>query len=254
MSSMAMTEGSPVLTEGSPILEVRGLHAGYGDIKAIWGVSMNALPGRVSLILGRNGAGKTTTLRAISGLTPALEGQVIINGRDVTKLSAHSRSALGIAFVQEGKRVFVDRTVEENLLLGTYRQRWSKATRKQACEQTYERFPILASRRRLRAGSLSGGQQQMLAIGSALISGPSVLLLDEPSAGLAPAIVDDVMSVVKNLCSEGMAVVLVEQNAEKALAVADSVIVLDLGHVTVDVKAADADVSQLVRAAYFDVG
>jgi branched-chain amino acid transport system ATP-binding protein len=242
------------MNEGSPVLEVRELHAGYGDIKAVWGISMHALPGRVSLLLGRNGAGKTTTLRAISGLTSPLEGQVILNGRDITKLPAHSRAALGIAFVQEGKRVFVDRTVEENLLLGTYSKRWSKARRKRACEQAYERFPILASRRRQRAGSLSGGQQQMLAIGAALISGPSVLLLDEPSAGLAPAIIDEVLTVVKNLCTEGMAVVLVEQNAEKALTIADSVLVLELGRVTVDVNAADADVSKLVRAAYFDVG
>jgi branched-chain amino acid transport system ATP-binding protein len=232
---------------------VSGLHAGYGQLQALWGVSLTARRGEVSLMLGRNGAGKTTTLRAIAGLTEARSGTIRFDGQTVTTMPAHRRSTLGMAFVQEGKRVFLDRTVEENLLLGTYRKTWSRRERRTACERAYDRFPVMASRRHKRAGALSGGQQQMLAIAGALAAEPLLLLLDEPSAGLAPSIVNDVLAVVRALCDEGLAVVLVEQNAERALPVADHVTVLDLGRVTVDVPASHADVSALVRTAYFDV-
>jgi branched-chain amino acid transport system ATP-binding protein len=249
---MTATQAAQAPATPRPLLEVRDVQAGYGQLQALWGVSLTAYPGAVSLVLGRNGAGKTTTLRTISGLTDVRAGEIRFGGQPVDGLPAHRRSALGIAFVQEGKRVFIDRTVEENLLLGTYSKRWSRRERRAACDRAYERFPILATRRHRPAGALSGGQQQMLAIAGALAAEPTLLLLDEPSAGLAPAIVGDVLGVVRGLCDEGLAVVLVEQNAERALTIADHVTVLDLGRVTVDVPASQADVSSLVRTAYFD--
>jgi branched-chain amino acid transport system ATP-binding protein len=239
--------------DGAALLDVRDIEAGYGDLRALWGVSVTAWPGTVSLILGRNGAGKTTVLRTIAGLTSVQGGAVRFDGKLVNQVAAHRRARLGIAFVQEGKRIFVERTVEENILLGTYLKRWSRRERTEACERMYAKFPILADRRNRRAGTLSGGQQQMLAIAGALASAPRLLLLDEPSAGLAPAIVDDVMATIRSLCDEGLAVVLVEQNAERALPVADHVTVLDLGRVVVDVPAKEADISSLVLAAYFKV-
>jgi branched-chain amino acid transport system ATP-binding protein len=236
------------------VLEVCELQAGYGDIKAVWDVSLTARHGNVTLLLGRNGAGKTTTLRAISGLSAIFGGSVTFEGREIRALPAHRRASLGIALVQEGKRVFVDRSIEENLLLGSYRKHWTRAERRSACDIAYERFPVLGQRRKQRAGALSGGQQQMLAIAGALVAQPKVLLLDEPSAGLAPAIVDEVLTVVRTLSDEGLAVVLVEQNAERSLPIADHIAVLDLGRLVVDVPASEADVSSLVRSAYFDLG
>jgi branched-chain amino acid transport system ATP-binding protein len=238
--------------DAETILEVRELQAGYGDIKAVWDVSFEAKAGQVTLLLGRNGAGKTTTLRAICGLSSVFGGTVLFGGRDIRRVPAHRRAAMGIAFVQEGKRVFVDQTIEHNLLLGSYSKRWSRTERRAACEEAYELFPILGKRRKQRAGSLSGGQQQMLAIAGALISKPKVLLLDEPSAGLAPSIVDDVLAVVRTLSRDGLAVVLVEQNAERALPLADDILVLDLGRVVLNVSPAEADLPALVRSAYFD--
>jgi branched-chain amino acid transport system ATP-binding protein len=245
-------EPLPADSDTEPILQVRELQAGYGDIKAVWDVSFDASVGQVTLLLGRNGAGKTTTLRAICGLSSVFGGSILLGGRNICRTPVHLRSAMGIVFVQEGKRVFVEQTIEDNLLLGSYRKRWSRAERRAACEQAYELFPVLGQRRKQRAGSLSGGQQQMLAIAGALMSRPKVLLLDEPSAGLAPAIVNDVLTVVSSLSKEGLAVVLVEQNAEHALPIADHVLVMDLGRVVLNASPSEADFSTLVRSAYFD--
>lgn len=217
------------------MLQIKGLGGGYGDLTVLHDVDLDVAAGTLQVILGRNGAGKTSLMSAIAGLLPtARTGTVTVDGRDITTLPAHKRAAAGIGLVQEGKRVFRERTVEENLLLGTYSAPgWSMRSpaRKQALEAAYERFPILREKRADRAGGLSGGQQQMLAIAQALAAEPQVLLLDEPSAGLAPAIRTEVFDTARALRDEGLAVVVVEQLVDVALDVADSVSVLDSGRI-----------------------
>lgn len=217
------------------MLDVKGLGGGYGDLTVLHDVDLQVDAGSLTVVLGRNGAGKTSLMSAIAGLLPNVRtGAVTVDGRDVTGLPAHKRAAAGIGLVQEGKRVFRARTVEENLLLGTYSAPgWSMRSpaRKQALEAAYERFPILREKRADRAGGLSGGQQQMLAIAQALAAEPRVLLLDEPSAGLAPAIRTEVFDTARALRDEGLAVVVVEQLVDVALEVADAVSVLDSGRI-----------------------
>ncbi|KAA0919918.1 ABC transporter ATP-binding protein [Dietzia sp. ANT_WB102] len=217
------------------MLHVQGLGGGYGDLTVLHDVDLEVGAGTLQVVLGRNGAGKTSLMSAIAGLLPTVRtGTISVNGRDVTALPAHKRAAAGIGLVQEGKRVFRARTVEENLLLGTYSSPgWSmrSAARKQALAAAYERFPVLHEKRADRAGGLSGGQQQMLAIAQALAADPKVLLLDEPSAGLAPAIRAEVFATARGLRDEGLAVVVVEQLVDVALDVADSVAVLDSGRI-----------------------
>lgn len=217
------------------MLNVHGLGGGYGGLTVLHDVDLKVESGRLQVVLGRNGAGKTSLLSAIAGLLPTVRtGTISVDGRDITGLPAHKRAAAGIGLVQEGKRIFRKRTVEENLLLGTYSAPgWSmrSTARKQALAAAYERFPILEEKRTDRAGGLSGGQQQMLAIAQALAAAPSVLLLDEPSAGLAPAIRAEVFETARKLRDEGLAVVVVEQLVDVALDVADSVAVLDSGRI-----------------------
>ncbi|WP_028473806.1 ABC transporter ATP-binding protein [Nocardioides alkalitolerans] len=229
------------------ILTVSGLSVGYGDIGVLQDVGIRAWSGRVTAIFGANGAGKTTLMSAIAGLIPARSGSVVLAGRDLVAASANRRFVAGISLVQEGKRVFHQRTVEENLRLGGYRM--GRRERAAGLDGAYDRFPVLADRRAARAGSLSGGQQQMLAIAQALVSQPKVLLLDEPSAGLAPIIVAELLGTISTLSSEGMAVVLVEQLVGQAMTVADHVIALQQGRVVIDSPAAGVDGDQL-HAAY----
>ena len=209
-----------------PLLTVGGLSAGYGDLKAVWDVSLTVSPGGITLMLGRNGAGKTTTLSAIAGLLKS-SGTLELNGRDISSAPAHRRTRLGITFVQEGKRVFRQRTVDENLLLAT--GVLPRPGRRPAIENAYERFPMLGGKRRAPAGTLSGGQQQMLAIAQALIPRPQLIMMDEPSAGLAPSVMHEVLEVARSLADEGMGVLLVEQVLEHALPFADRVVVIDHG-------------------------
>ena len=229
------------------VLQVHDLAVAYGDIGVLSGVDLTAWSGSVTAVFGANGAGKTTLLSAIAGLVPVRAGSVRLNGADITKRSPHARSASGVSLVQEGKRVFHKRTVEENLRLGGYLLR--RSDRRGALELAYDRFPVLRDKRDLKAGALSGGQQQMLAIGQALMPGPQVLLLDEPSAGLAPIIVTDVLRSIERLKQEGVAIVLVEQLVGKAMSVADHVIALQQGRVVVDAHAAEVDHARL-HAAY----
>jgi branched-chain amino acid transport system ATP-binding protein len=234
-----------------PLLEVRNLVTGYGDLRVVWDVSLSVQPGKITALLGRNGAGKTTTLRAIAGLNRVGGGSVRFKGEDISKLAPHKRVRLGIGFVQEGKRVFHRRTVYENLLLGGYSLGIRRSKLPVEVERIFELFPALKNRAKTPASSLSGGQQQMVAIGQALMAKPSLLMLDEPSGGLAPSIVAEVMNTVTALTETGLGIVLVEQAVESAVAVADDIVVLDIGRVVLQRKAGEVNDLQLLREAYF---
>ncbi len=241
----------PSQTADEPVLAVERLATGYGDLRVVWDVSLTVTAGTVTALLGRNGAGKTTTLRAIAGLNRADAGTVRFRGEDITKQLAHRRVRQGMAYVQEGKRMFRRRTVRDNLLLGGYSLRLGKRRLVADLERVYGLFPVLADMARRPAGSLSGGQQQMLAIGQALMARPRLLMLDEPSGGLAPAIVADVMQKIDELKSTGIAILLVEQAVEAAASVADRMVVLDVGRVVLSGAAGELDDLELVRNAYF---
>ncbi|GAA4485498.1 ABC transporter ATP-binding protein [Rhodococcus olei] len=239
------------MTGTEPLLSVRNLESGYGDLRVVWDVSLDVWPGKVTALLGRNGAGKTSTLRAISGLNKVSGGSVEFDGQDIAKLPAHQRVRRGMAYVQEGKRVFHRQTVEQNLVLGGYVRRMRRSALRKEVERIYDLFPILGDKRGLLAGSMSGGQQQMLAIGQALMAEPKLLLLDEPSGGLAPVIVNEVMERVQVLKEAGLAVLLVEQAVEAAMSVADHVTVLDIGKVVMDSDAEGIDDLEVLKDAYF---
>ncbi|MDT2006990.1 ABC transporter ATP-binding protein [Rhodococcus opacus] len=235
------------MTDRDPVLKVTDLSAGYGDIGVLFDVSLTAWEGSVTAVFGSNGAGKTTLMSAITGLIRTNSGRIELNDVDISQKSAHSRSAAGVALVQENKRVFHKRTVHENLILGGYRIKRSE--RHTALNAAYDRFPILRDKSNAKAGSLSGGQQQMLAIAQALMPGPKVLLLDEPSAGLAPIIVNDLLHSIVRMKAEGMAIVLVEQLVGQALSIADHVVALQHGRVVIDSEATAVDDEKL-RIAY----
>jgi branched-chain amino acid transport system ATP-binding protein len=239
---MSMTE---------PLLEVRGLGTGYGDLRVVWDVSLTVRPGELTVLLGRNGAGKTTTIRAIAGLNKVQAGEVLLEGQSLERVSAHGRVARGVAYVQEGKRVFHGQTVEQNLLLGGYVRKLNRHRLRAEVEQIYELFPVLGEKRRLLAGSMSGGQQQMLAIGQALMAAPKLLLLDEPSGGLAPVIVNEVMARVDALKRTGLAILLVEQAVEASFKIADQVVVLDNGRTVLSSRAAEVSDITVLQDAYF---
>jgi branched-chain amino acid transport system ATP-binding protein len=238
----------------APLLEVQDLATGYGDLRVVWDVSFSVQPGTITALLGRNGAGKTTTLRAIAGLNKVNAGHITFQGEDISRVSTHRRIRRGIAFVQEGKRIFRRRTVEENLFLGGYTLGVGRRKLPAEAERIYELFPALKARAKTSAGQLSGGQQQMVAIGQALMARPSLLMLDEPSGGLAPAVVNEVMRAVATLTKDGLSIVLVEQAVESAVEVADEVVVLDIGRVVLRRKASEVDDVAILREAYFGAG
>ena len=224
-------------------LEVSGLQLGYGDLTAVWDASFVVEAGRICALVGRNGAGKTTLLSGIAGLLPAKAGTVRLLGEDIGRRPTQARVRSGLTLVQEGRRIFRSLTVQENLELGTFAQRAKRSELKDVFDETYARFPALAERRRASAGALSGGQQQMLAIAQALVSRPRVLLIDEPSAGLAPVIVEEVHAAIRQLKDEGLTIVLVEQLIEDVLDnVADDVVMLEGGRVVLDAPAASLTV------------
>lgn len=231
-------------------LVVEDLVAGYGQLRIVRGLSLTCRRGELTALLGRNGAGKTTTLSAIAGLVPTMAGSVTLNGEVQTAPTAR-RVRAGLGMVQEGKRVFRARTVEENLRLGGFTVRRTRGAIDGGLARAYERFPILKEKRRDTAGSLSGGQQQMLAIAQALMPAPTVLMLDEPSAGLAPAIVEDVFGEIAGLAhDDGLCVLLVEQLIDHSLAVADRVAVLDKGRITIDTDVASLGSGDVLRKSY----
>jgi len=202
------------------VLEVRGVDARYGDAQALWNIDIDVAPAETVCIIGPNGAGKTTLVHTIAGLHPAASGNIRVDGVDVTTLPGHKVCAHGVATVPEGRRVFSHLTVRDNLLLGAYRKA-ARSRHRQTEAEVYQLFPRLAERARQAAGSLSGGEQQMVAIGRALMARPRLLLLDEPSLGLAPLIVDEVFDALRLITQTGVAVLLVEQDVERALAASD---------------------------------
>jgi branched-chain amino acid transport system ATP-binding protein len=212
-----------------PVLEIRGLDAGYGRIQVLHGIDMEVLKGQLIALVGANGAGKTTLLRTISGVLKCAGGRISLLSKDITRLSADRRVRMGISQVPEGRHVFAGLAVEDNLRLGAYIRRDAEVQRDM--ERMYQLFPILEKKRKLLAGMLSGGQQQMLAMARALMNRPKVLLLDEPSMGLAPLLVKEVFGVIARLKGEGITIVLVEQNAHAALAIAERGYVLETGRI-----------------------
>jgi branched-chain amino acid transport system ATP-binding protein len=232
------------------LLEVRDLHVQYGNIEALKGISLEAEPGQVVAILGGNGAGKTTTLRTISGLLRPRSGSITCAGKSIVGVEAHAIVGLGISHVPEGRRIFNILSVQENLTLGGYLIRSHHDLIKERTAAVFELFPRLAERRGQLAGTLSGGEQQMLAIGRAMMSNPKVLMLDEPSLGLAPMLAKSVLKTVREIASRGAAVLLVEQNARQALAIADQAYVIEVGRIVLQGKAAVLAKDERVQKAY----
>jgi len=215
------------------MLSVRGLRVEYGHVQALRGVDLEAREGEITAIIGSNGAGKTSTLMAISGLAPMTGGEILFRGRSIARAPAHTITALGITQILEGRQLFADQTVEDNLLLGAYsRPRGARHRTAELMEREMRRFPILRERRAQLAGTLSGGEQQMLAIARGLMSEPTLLLMDEPSMGLAPLMVRQIARTIQTLKDAGATVVLVEQMASVALQLADRAYVLENGRVT----------------------
>ena len=231
------------------LLEVRNLHVHYNKVAALKGVSLQVPSGGIVTIIGANGAGKSTTLRSISGLTKPSKGEIHFDGQRIDNLPAEKIVARGIAHVPEGRRIFPDLTVEENLRIGAF-LRTDKAKIESDIEDIFQRFPRLKERRTQWARTLSGGEQQMVAIGRALMSGPKLLLLDEPSMGLSPVMVQEKARIVSDIAERGVPVVLVEQNAGLALKLASYAYVLEIGTVAVEGKAADLQTNDHVRRAY----
>jgi len=234
------------------LLEIRDASVNYGKVSAIRDISMNVPDGGIVTIIGGNGAGKTTTLRAISGLERLISGEIRFDGERIDHLPADRIVARGIAHVPEGRRVFPDLTVEENLRTGAFLRR-DQAAIEADLEETFERFPRLRERRVQLAKTMSGGEQQMLAIGRALMAKPRLLLMDEPSMGLAPIIVEEIAKIVAEISAGGVPVVLVEQNAELALDLADYAYVLETGDLALEGPAAELHDNEHVRAAYLGV-
>ncbi len=231
------------------MLKVENLVVSYGAIKALKGISFKINPGEIVTLIGANGAGKTTTLRTISGLIRAQEGHIFFMGDEITNKPAHKIVQMGITHVPEGRRVFPDLTVRENLELGAWTLR-DKKLKKDKLEGVFELFPRLKERQKQMAGTLSGGEQQMLAVGRALMTEAQLVLLDEPSMGLAPMLVEEIFKVLKRINEEGKTILLVEQNAEMALQLADYAYVLEVGNITMEGKAKDLLKDPKVKAAY----
>jgi len=234
------------------LLEIGKASVNYGKVSAIRNISMNVTEGSIVTIIGANGAGKSTTLRAVSGLSPLASGEIHFDGKRIDKLPAHKIVGAGIAHVPEGRRIFPDLTVEENLRTGAFLRR-DKDGIEEDLVSTFHRFPRLRERRTQLAKTMSGGEQQMLAIGRALMAKPKMLLMDEPSMGLAPIIVEEIAKIIGEINAQGMTVVLVEQNAELALDLADYAYVLETGDLALEGPASELHDNEHVRAAYLGV-
>jgi len=231
------------------LLRLEGIDAFYGDLQALYDVSLEVEQGRVFALVGANAAGKSTTLRVISGLVTPRRGRVVLDGRDLTEVPAHARVDLGIVQVPEGRRLFPFMTVSENLLLGAHSPR-GRAVREATLKYVYTLFPVLEERRAQLAGSLSGGEQQMCAIGRALMAKPRVLMLDEPTLGLAPVLVKRIFDTVRTINADGMTIMLVEQNVRQALTLAQRAAVLESGHLVLHGQGAELLGDDRLKRAY----
>jgi branched-chain amino acid transport system ATP-binding protein len=233
------------------LLEIKDIHVHYGKIAALRGVSVDVEQGEIVTLIGANGAGKSTTLKTISGLRPLSSGSIVFDGKDISRMPGHRRVLAGIGQAPEGRGIFPGMTVTENLLMGAYAR---KGDLGKDLNEVYDLFPRLAERRTQAGGTMSGGEQQMLAIGRALMSQPKVLLLDEPSMGLAPVLVTQIFSIVQEINRRGTTVLLVEQNAQQALQVADRAYVLETGTIVKSAAARELLDDPQVRAAYLGGG
>lgn len=231
------------------LLEVKNLEVFYGVIRALKGISFEVNEGEIVTLIGANGAGKTTTMHSVIGLIPPKNGEITFNGQNISKTPCHKIVKLGMSQVPEGRHVFQELTVYENLLLGGYLSNDQKVI-KEDIEKIYARFPRLYERKSQIAGTLSGGEQQMLAIGRALMSKPKLLMLDEPSMGLSPLLVDEVFDIIKTINKEGTTILLVEQNAGKSLAISDRAYVLENGEITLSGTGKELMASDDVKKAY----
>ena len=230
-------------------LAVRDIESGYGEVQILWGATVELGPGKLTTILGSNGAGKTTLLRTITGLLPAWKGSVLLDDRDVTRLSPHDKAELGLVLVPEGRQLFSTMTVHENLEMGAT-PKHARATMRATIDQVFGLFPRLAERRTQLAGTLSGGEQQMLAIARGLMSKPRILMFDEPSLGLSPLLTMNLFEIIRRLKRESLTMLLVEQNVQMALAVSDHAYVLERGRVSIEGPAREVRGMEQVRRAY----
>jgi branched-chain amino acid transport system ATP-binding protein len=231
------------------MLEVKDLNVYYGMIQALKGISFEVNEGEVIALIGANGAGKTTTLHAITGLIPAKSGSIRFEGADIRKTPGHKIVSMGMAHVPEGRRVFAQLSVYENLKMGAYTRK-DKEEFKETLEMVYKRFPRLEERKNQLAGTLSGGEQQMLAMGRALMSHPKMIVMDEPSMGLSPIYVNEIFQIIKDVSADGVTVLLVEQNAKKALSIADRAYVLETGNIILEGDAKELMNDESVKKAY----
>lgn len=231
------------------MLEVKDLEVYYGVIQAIKGISFEVNKGEVIALIGANGAGKTTTLHTVTGLLSPKKGHVIFEGKDITKVPAHKIVSMGMAHVPEGRRVFAELSVYENLKMGAYTRK-DKNEIEESLANVYKRFPRLEERKNQMAGTLSGGEQQMLAMGRALMSKPKIILMDEPSMGLSPILVNEIFDIIRAVSESGTTVLLVEQNAKKALAIADRAYVLETGKIVLEGNAKNLLEDDSIKKAY----
>ncbi|HEV2754591.1 MAG TPA: ABC transporter ATP-binding protein [Actinomycetota bacterium] len=237
-------------SNGTPLLELRDVHVRYGVIEAVKGINLTVNQGEIVTLIGGNGAGKTTTLRAISMVHGPYQGQILFEGEDVTTLRSHDVVERGIVQVPEGRHIFPNMSVAENLGMGAFRSRASKSELKDIEDHVYELFPRLLERRKQAGGTLSGGEQQMLAIGRALMARPKLVMLDEPSMGLAPQVVERVFDVIAEINAEGVPVLLIEQNAQMALSSASRGYVIETGEIVLEDDAKKLLGNDQVRKAY----
>lgn len=231
------------------MLEVKDIEVYYGVIQAIKGISFEVNEGEVIALIGANGAGKTTTLHTITGLLSPKKGSVMFEGQDITKVPAHKIVSLGMAHVPEGRRVFAELSVYENLKMGAYTRK-DKTEIEETLQMVYQRFPRLEERKNQLAGTLSGGEQQMLAMGRALMSRPKIIVMDEPSMGLSPILVNEIFDIIKEVSAGGTTVLLVEQNAKKALSIADRAYVLETGKIVLEGDAKELMNDDSIKKAY----
>lgn len=231
------------------MLSIENVSASYGDLQVLFDVSLKVDEGEVVALVGSNGAGKTTLLNIVSGLVPVLSGSVMFNETDLLKQPAHKRADLGIAHIPQGRGILNTVTVEENLLLGSYAKA-ARSGRKETLEMAYNRFPILKERRNQLAGGLSGGQQQMLAIARALMLNPKIIMLDEPSLGLAPIIVEEVFEIISSVSKTGVSMLLIEQNLVQSLNIADRGYVLETGHIVMEGAAQELLHNETITKAF----